>query len=280
MKKFGLFIGALIVTAAAMVHGAALTADRDTPSRSGESISLTQGSNTIYAGSIVCVDSSGYAVPGADASGYMMVGRASKYSQNQYGNYSSTKKIAVDRGVFRWANGATYTDAAIGDFAYIFDDQTVNVAGSNTYDIVAGLIVDVDDSGVWVDCLAAGGQGSESLSSLAVSGNSAITGDESVGGTLAVTGVGTFTATPVCRNGLTVNTNLNVGGATTTATLRVTGASVLSGAATISGAASFGTNLTITSVSESAAATNDAAYSIGITVHGTNYFINLIPANT
>ena len=193
MKK--LIIGFCLFSLFALQSfGTALTDNRDTPSRSGQVVSLTQGSNHVYAGSIVCVDANGVALPGADATGLKMVGRASEESDNTT-SYSSTQKISVERGTFAWANGAAYTDANIGDYTYVFDDATVNAAASNTYDIIAGVIVDVDSvNGVWVDCLASGGQGAASFTTVAASG------------TLDVTGVATFTATPICSGALTVTT--------------------------------------------------------------------------
>lgn len=188
----------------------ALQDNRDTPQRSGEFISMTQASNHIYAGSIVCENGSAVAVPGEDATGYQVLGRAEEESDNTGANYSSTQTITVRRGVFRWENGGSFTDANIGDLAYVADDKTVTTAASATYDIVAGVIVDVDASGVWVDNLAIGGQGAAalttlttsgaaSLNSLTVSGASALAGVTASGntiltGTLITTGAVTAVA--------------------------------------------------------------------------------------
>ena len=204
MKKGIIFAIALLVSASA--YATALSAARDTVERSGEVVSLTVKSNqTIYAGSGVSVDSSGYAVSASDATGDKFVGRAEVTKKNTGDDYSATMAINVKRGTFAWANGAGYTDANIGDYTYVFDDATVNSAASNTYDIIAGVIVDVDSAnGVWVDCLASGGQGAESFTTVAVSGTADITGNTTVGGTLGVTGIATFTATPVCSAALTV----------------------------------------------------------------------------
>ena len=188
MKKLFVFAVAVMMTAVA-TYGAALTDNRNTPRADGAVYTYTQGSNVIYAGSIVCIDGSGLAVPGADATGYAMAGRAEVESDNTAANYSATKTNQVRRGTFRWENNASgFADADIGSYAYVFDDQTVAVAASNTYDIVAGTITDVDADGVWVDCLAAGGQGAASFTTLTASGNTA------VGGTLGVTGNTTLSA--------------------------------------------------------------------------------------
>jgi hypothetical protein len=172
-----------------LAFGTALTADRSTVERDGRLVSLTVDSNVvIYAGAMVCENGSAEAVPAADASGYACIGKAVAGADNTGANYSATKTVEVARGIFRWANGGSFTDANIGDLAYVADDQTVTTAGSATYDIVAGVIIDVDASGVWVDTYAIGGSGAAALTTLTTSGNAA------VGGALAVTGNGTFSA--------------------------------------------------------------------------------------
>jgi hypothetical protein len=74
-------------------------------------------------------------------------------------------------------NGDSFTDANIGDLAYVEDNQTVQKAASASQDIIAGVIVDVDSSGVWVDTHDIGSQGAGSLTTLAVSSTSALSGD-------------------------------------------------------------------------------------------------------
>ena len=65
-------------------QAAALSAERDTPQRLNQYTSLTMASNVIiYAGSLVCVNSSGLAVPAADSSGYAVVGRAEATVDNR-----------------------------------------------------------------------------------------------------------------------------------------------------------------------------------------------------
>ena len=62
----------------------------------------------------------------------------------------------------------------------------------------------MDSSGVWVDTFDIGSQGAASVTTLAASG--AVT----VGGTLAVTGVGTFTAKPVLNGGADINEEVDI----------------------------------------------------------------------
>ena len=136
----------------------------------------------------------------------------------------------VARGVFRWVNGDTFTDADIGDLAFVEDDQTVQKAAAASADIIAGVVLDVDSSGVWVDTYDIGAQGASAPSSLAVSGNATVggtlgvtgamsadggiacdtdkftvadtSGNTAIAGTLGVTGVATFTAESVHNGGL------------------------------------------------------------------------------
>jgi len=218
----------------------ALSANRDTPQRDGYLVSLTAASNHIYAGSIVCEGGSATAVVGADASGYVVVGRAEEEIDNTGANYSATATINVRRGTFRWANGGSFTDANIGDFAYVSDDQTVTTAASATYDVIAGVIVDVDSDGVWVDTFAIGGQGAASVTTLSASGAATLGSTLSVAGAATLTGNGIAneldarTATALLLGKATA-TSVTLGasdaGTTVAGTLGVTGATTFSNTA-------------------------------------------------
>ncbi|MDG4595484.1 MAG: hypothetical protein P9F75_07290 [Candidatus Contendobacter sp.] len=125
----------------------ALTADRNTPSRSGDLIVLTvygDAATTIYAGSLVCATSAGRAVPGGHAQAARAIGRAEEQVANPLGG---TKTVTVRRGVFQFG-GDGIGDGNVGRMAYVVDDQTVG--GYDDGRICAGRIVGVDSSGVWV----------------------------------------------------------------------------------------------------------------------------------
>lgn len=131
----------------------ALTTDRDTPARSGaERVFPVAASTTIYAGAIVAMNASGYAVPGSTATGLKPVGRAKSRADNAIGD-AGDLLVAVEMGVFRWHN-STASDAIdlgdIGAVCYIVDDQTVALTSGSATRSPAGLIADVDDAGVWV----------------------------------------------------------------------------------------------------------------------------------
>lgn len=130
----------------------ALAADRNTPQRAGDQFVYPVAAATkIYAGSIVMLNAAGDATKGATATGQICVGRAEEQVDNT--GAAGAKTINVSKGVYRWGNSAAadaITKAEIGDNCYIVDDQTVAKTDGTATRSVAGKIVDVDTSGVWV----------------------------------------------------------------------------------------------------------------------------------
>lgn len=132
---------------------AALTADRNTIARDGQIFSYPVAAGVkIYAGSLVMLDASGNAKPGATATGQVAVGRARALADNTMGAAGDIS-VEVEQGVFQWANssaGDAITRAEIGDTCYIVDDQTVAKTDGTGTRSAAGKVVDVDSVGVWV----------------------------------------------------------------------------------------------------------------------------------
>lgn len=128
---------------------AALTKDRNTASRSDDLYVFgVAAAATIFAGSIVCVDATGFATPGVVSTALTAVGRAEEQVDNSAGA-DADLTIQVSKGVFLFANAGDITIAHIGALAYIDDDQTVSsVLTSKTE---AGIIKQVDSDGVWVE---------------------------------------------------------------------------------------------------------------------------------
>lgn len=131
----------------------ALAADRNTPTREGEMLSVGVATNIkIYGGAIVMKNAAGYATKGATATGQICLGRAEDLVDNT-GGADGAKSVSVRAGVFKWANSAAgdlITIADVGNACYIVDDQTVaktDAAGTRS---AAGKIVAVDSDGVWV----------------------------------------------------------------------------------------------------------------------------------
>lgn len=234
----GGMLALLIVLGCMPCHATALTDARDTPQREGVYVSATMASNVIiYAGAMVCVDSNGLARPAADTAGFAVVGRAEETVDNREAVYLATRAIKIARGVFRWTNADSIADADIGKIVYVTDDQTVNKTGGGQ-NIIAGSVIDVDSSGVWVDTAKIGPIGAATPTSLAVSGNA------TVGGTLGVTGAATLTGNAIANEldartatalllGKATATSVTIGAAD--ADVAVPGALAVTGATTLTG---------------------------------------------
>jgi len=118
----------------------ALSSDRKTPHREGSEIEYkVAGGAKIFAGSLVCLNESGYAVPGADTSGFKFLGVAREQADNSSGANGNVTVRVARKGVFRFsASGMATTD--IGAAVNIADDQTV--AKTTTQSIACGEIAE------------------------------------------------------------------------------------------------------------------------------------------
>ncbi|OPY15618.1 MAG: hypothetical protein A4E66_00022 [Syntrophus sp. PtaB.Bin001] len=132
----------------------ALTAERDTPARGGDLISLpAAAAKKIYGGSLTAKDASGNATPGATATTLLGMGRAKDTVDNSNGS-AGDLNVEIEKGIFRFANSTStdeITRADIGSNCYIVDDQTVAKTSGSSTRSVAGKVFDVDSLGVWVD---------------------------------------------------------------------------------------------------------------------------------
>ena len=127
----------------------ALTRDRATPYREGIEVEYPVAANTkIYAGSLVCVNAAGYAVPAADTSGYRFAGVALEQVDNSDGG----KNVRVRRaGVFEF-DAVSITQDMVGAAMYAADDHTFDDAAGPTNDIKVGLLVKyVSATKGWID---------------------------------------------------------------------------------------------------------------------------------
>ncbi len=132
---------------------AALTADRNTPTRSGDRRAFpVKASTKIFAGALVCIDASGRAVPGSTATGLVAVGRSPKPYDNSAGADGAIK-AEIERGIFRFDNSASGDAIAVTDIGatcFVVDDQTVAKTNGSSTRSAAGTVFDVDALGVWV----------------------------------------------------------------------------------------------------------------------------------
>ena len=128
----------------------ALTADRSTNARSGTKFYYPIAAATeIFKGSLVVLDASGNLEPATDATGKVAVGRANEYVNNT--GAAAALSCEVEAGTFHWVNSGTntLTKADIGNTVYCVDDQTVDSLATSSS--AAGIMVDIDSLGVWID---------------------------------------------------------------------------------------------------------------------------------
>lgn len=119
---------------------AGLTRDRATSYREGIELDYPAAAGAkVFAGSLVCVNADGFAVPAADTSGYVFVGVALEQVDNSAGA-NGAKSLRVRReGVFEF-DAASITQAMVGDPMYVVDDHTFDDAAGPTNDIKVGLL--------------------------------------------------------------------------------------------------------------------------------------------
>lgn len=130
-----------------------LTADRDTLARSGDAVSHpVAAATTIFAGALVALDATGNAVPGSVATTLTAAGRAELQVDNSAGA-AGDLNVLVRRGPFQYSNspGDPIDRSHIGSNAFIEDDETISATDGGGTQSIAGKIIDLDASGVWIE---------------------------------------------------------------------------------------------------------------------------------
>ncbi len=134
----------------------ATSAARDTKQEAGpvraENLPVA-ASTTIWTGSLVADNNAGYAVP-ASASGVLIVaGVAQEDVDNSAGSAGDETVELLSGVVARFANSASADAIAITeryDICYAVDDETVAKTSGTGLRPIAGIVMDVDSTGVWV----------------------------------------------------------------------------------------------------------------------------------
>ena len=131
-----------------------LKKDRNTPARLSDLFPVPVAANAkIYAGALVVANATGYAAPGSTAAGLTYLGRCEEFVDNT-GGADGVQVALVRRGkAFQFDNSTTdpVTQVSVGKVCYIVDDCTVaKTNGSNTRS-AAGIVLGVDQDGVWVE---------------------------------------------------------------------------------------------------------------------------------
>lgn len=133
---------------------AALTTDRDTPSKGARHVSIPVAASTkIYAGSMVAVNASGYAVPASATAALKVIGRADGLADNSAGANGAISVLVGRDEAYLWEN-ATAGDAVVQANmlrnCYVLDDNTVAGVDGSGARPVAGTVVAIESAGVWV----------------------------------------------------------------------------------------------------------------------------------
>lgn len=136
---------------------AALTSDRNTEYSLGDLLSIPVAAETrIFAGSLVCSNADGYAVPAADTAGLVFEGVATAQADNRNGADGDLNVVVKRRGRYRLDCASALDQSALSAQVYAEDDRTVAVAGDVDNDVAVGVIDKVEGAGdCWVSIDAA-----------------------------------------------------------------------------------------------------------------------------
>lgn len=114
---------------------------------------LVKASTKIYLGSMVCLGSTGYAIPAADAAsmvGPKAIGVAMDSVDNSAGA-DGAKRVRIIHGIVSMNNDSdAVTITELEKSVFVKDDNTVR-KGTGTNSVVAGTLSEIDVEGVvWV----------------------------------------------------------------------------------------------------------------------------------
>lgn len=120
----------------------ALTQDRNTEYSLGDLLAIPVAAGVqLFAGSLVCSNASGYALPADDAAGLVFEGIATEGVDNRNGSNGELSVVVRRRGRYRFGCKTILNQSAISAQVYVVDDQTVSAdAAEVTNDIACGAI--------------------------------------------------------------------------------------------------------------------------------------------
>lgn len=128
-----------------------LTAPRATIQVEGKRRQFPVAANAVIQQGAQVMLQAGFAAPGALAVGALGLGMAEDTVSN-LGGAAGAQVIEVRNGVFCFANSTVdpVPLSQVGQNCYIVDDQTVGATNGTNTRSVAGVVYNVDSSGVWV----------------------------------------------------------------------------------------------------------------------------------
>lgn len=104
--------------------------------------SFKQGAEKIPEGALVMVNAAGYAVNATDTAGGVVVGVADETVDNSAGSVGDLSIKVRRTGVFTFVFAGTATIADVNTLVYVTDNQTVDLFGATTNDVLVGRILE------------------------------------------------------------------------------------------------------------------------------------------
>lgn len=130
------------------------TRDCDAPYRCAELLPVPVAKGELIpAGTIVCINATGFAVGGQVAPGLTYAGRAEERADNSDGADGALMVVVRRQKAFRWANDGTVTQAVLGKRIFILDNRTLtnDPSAKDTTHSKSGTVVLLDGEGVWIE---------------------------------------------------------------------------------------------------------------------------------
>ncbi|ATF92408.1 Uncharacterised protein [Cedecea neteri] len=126
--------------------------DFDAPYRDGEltPVPVAKG-ELIPAGTIVCVNTEGFAVGGKEAVDLVWAGRAETRADNTAGNDGAISVLMRRNKAFRWRNDGTIVQAHVGKRVWVLDNRTLTGTDGGAKRSKAGTVILLESDGVWIE---------------------------------------------------------------------------------------------------------------------------------
>lgn len=125
------------------------TAHRDYKRQQSESVAYKAAAvGPLYIGSMINLNTSGYAKKASDTASELFVGVLREKVDNSAGAAGDKDAIVYTEGAFEFAFSGTAAQVDVGKKVYVVDDQTVALAATTTNDVLVGRITEVVSAGV------------------------------------------------------------------------------------------------------------------------------------
>lgn len=125
-----------------------VTANRDPKRQEGISRQLKMSNVHLYEGTLVSINSSGYAVKSSDTSGDVFAGIAREEVDNSAGSAGDLYMPVWSTGVVELAANWSAAQTDVGTKVYAVDNHTVDLAANTTNDVLVGIVVEVISASV------------------------------------------------------------------------------------------------------------------------------------